>query len=333
MVCGTGPGLVDDQGLVTVTCPVNYLISVITFASYGTPTGTCGSYSYSSCNMASSMSVVTSACVGKNSCVLSSGVAQFGGDPCGGVYKGLKIQAVCAYIYMPTAAPTTRSPTKAPVVANLLHRYSFNDGTAGDSISGLNAGLYSGAYIANGQAVFTSSLNSYVLLPDILGTSASSSFSIEIWASTGAGTTGYPRIFHIAPSLVSGFSNALILYSDTNRLTVYFSVNGQSIRIDTTSAPFNYQTNLHVVLVMTFSGTSTRTLTLYVNGALVGTTSTTSTSMVPSSAGGGYLGKGSSSAAESLNGSIDEFRAWSIALSVAQIQANYKNGPNTIALV
>jgi hypothetical protein len=102
---------------------------------------------------------------------------------------------------LPSALPTP-SPSSSNV-ANLLHRYSFNDGTADDSVSGLNGGLYSGAYIANGQAVFTASLNSYVLLPDILGTSASSSFSIETWATTGV-NSGLTRIFHIAPQFSAG---------------------------------------------------------------------------------------------------------------------------------
>ena len=53
-------------------------ISAITFASYGTPTGTCGNWAVGSCNAANSTAIVTKACVGKSSCSFPADTPTFG---------------------------------------------------------------------------------------------------------------------------------------------------------------------------------------------------------------------------------------------------------------
>ncbi|MDB5217180.1 MAG: hypothetical protein JWO86_5107 [Myxococcaceae bacterium] len=90
-VCGTAP----ENGTVTLTCYGGAVITSVSFASYGTPTGACGAYAVdNTCNAGSSSSVVTTACNRKTTCAVTADNATFT-DPCFGVGKTLDVQAHC----------------------------------------------------------------------------------------------------------------------------------------------------------------------------------------------------------------------------------------------
>ena len=57
------------------------VVDKILFASYGTPTGSCGSWAVGACNAANSSAIVTAKCVGKASCSFIANTPLFG-DPC-----------------------------------------------------------------------------------------------------------------------------------------------------------------------------------------------------------------------------------------------------------
>jgi len=79
----------------TLSCPAGQAITSIDFASFGTPTGTCGGgFSKGTCDASTSLSNVKAACVGKNSCSVVAGNGVFG-DPCAGVAKQLKVKYTC----------------------------------------------------------------------------------------------------------------------------------------------------------------------------------------------------------------------------------------------
>lgn len=100
--CGTA----NERSTLTLTAPASGIFTSITFASYGTPTGTCGSFATSSCHAASSLSVVQSAAIGQNSFTISASNSVFG-DPCVGIGKQLYIEAVSsAQILTINPAPT-----------------------------------------------------------------------------------------------------------------------------------------------------------------------------------------------------------------------------------
>ena len=80
----------------TLTCQNGGVINAIEFASYGNPTGYCGSLQYGTCNSPNSLSVVQSQCIGLPSCVIESNNDVFGGDPCFNTPKHLAIQATCS---------------------------------------------------------------------------------------------------------------------------------------------------------------------------------------------------------------------------------------------
>jgi|EP01047_Picozoa_sp_COSAG01_P041856 hypothetical protein len=75
-----------------LTCATG-VISKIDFASWGTPTGQCGSFSASTCNSNASYSIVAKACLGKSSCTLVPSRNVWGADPCFGKIKVLAVQA------------------------------------------------------------------------------------------------------------------------------------------------------------------------------------------------------------------------------------------------
>jgi hypothetical protein len=88
-LCGT----VNENQTLTLTAPAGMVFISVSFASYGTPNGSCGSFTIGGCHATNSQSIVTAALVGQNSgsIVASNGVF---GDPCGGTPKRLYVQAV-----------------------------------------------------------------------------------------------------------------------------------------------------------------------------------------------------------------------------------------------
>lgn len=84
-----------NLGVLSMACPQG-VISNILFASYGTPSGSCGSWAVNaSCNSNVSVSVVTAACLGKSSCSIPVVTPVFG-DPCYDTVKHLAVQAACS---------------------------------------------------------------------------------------------------------------------------------------------------------------------------------------------------------------------------------------------
>ncbi|XP_020106800.1 beta-galactosidase 15 isoform X2 [Ananas comosus] len=79
---------------VHLRCDEGHVISSITFASYGTPNGSCQKFSRGNCHAPSSLSVVTKACQGRNNCRIGVSNDIFG-DPCRGTLKTLAVEAEC----------------------------------------------------------------------------------------------------------------------------------------------------------------------------------------------------------------------------------------------
>jgi hypothetical protein len=93
----SSPFCADEINLSTLTmfCATG-VINNILFASYGTPSGTCGSWAVNaSCNAKNSRAVVEAACLGKASCSIDANTPTFG-DPCLDVVKHLVIEATCS---------------------------------------------------------------------------------------------------------------------------------------------------------------------------------------------------------------------------------------------
>ena len=94
-----------EYNSLSVSCPGGQVIQDVTFASYGTPGGSCGAFSKSTCDASNSLSVVSSACKGLDSCTIDASNSVFG-DPCSGQGKQLSVQVSCATSTNPDPAPT-----------------------------------------------------------------------------------------------------------------------------------------------------------------------------------------------------------------------------------
>jgi hypothetical protein len=90
-VCGN----VGENAVMTLTCPTGTKFKAIQFASYGTPTGTCGGFAVSTCNASTSMATVQSLCLNQATCAIGANNTVFAMDPCGGTKKALAVQAIC----------------------------------------------------------------------------------------------------------------------------------------------------------------------------------------------------------------------------------------------
>ena len=101
-VCGEENEDSSGTNPVTVTCPGGETIQAISFVSYGTPNGSCGSWSKGSCDDSSGSTgnnneglIASNACYGQTTCSIDPTNGNFG-DPCGGTYKRLALQVECA---------------------------------------------------------------------------------------------------------------------------------------------------------------------------------------------------------------------------------------------
>jgi hypothetical protein len=88
-ICQTG----DENATLTLTAPPGMIFVSVSFASYGTPNGSCGSFSIGACHASNSQAIVEAALLGQNSASIAATNGTFG-DPCGGTFKRLYIEAV-----------------------------------------------------------------------------------------------------------------------------------------------------------------------------------------------------------------------------------------------
>lgn len=85
-----------NNAIVQLKCPINTRISTIKFASFGTPSGTCGSYTTGDCHDPRSISVVQKVCLNKNECTVDLTEESFNMGLCPGIIKKLAVEGVCS---------------------------------------------------------------------------------------------------------------------------------------------------------------------------------------------------------------------------------------------
>lgn len=103
-ICGTA----NEGGQVCLTPSTGYYFSSVQFSSYGTPGGSCGSFTQGGCHASTSLSVAQTALLGKSGTVcIDATNTNFGGDPCGGTVKRLYVQASAAQYVSGTSGSVT----------------------------------------------------------------------------------------------------------------------------------------------------------------------------------------------------------------------------------
>ncbi|XP_074263626.1 beta-galactosidase 5-like isoform X1 [Silene latifolia] len=77
-------------------CEAGQTISSVQFASFGTPSGTCGSFVKGTCHAQDSHAIVEKRCIGRQRCSVTISNMNFGGDPCPKTLKRLSVEAICS---------------------------------------------------------------------------------------------------------------------------------------------------------------------------------------------------------------------------------------------
>lgn len=215
----------------------------------------------------------------------------------------------------------------APLPA-LAHRYSFSETsgtTVADSLGGpaWNGTLPGGGTFSSGQLTLTSASSQYVSLPAGI-VSTFSNLTIETWVKLDS-TANWMRIFDFGNNTTSYmFLTPQNGSTSRMRFAITTSGGGGEQQITGTSA---LSAGVWSHVAVTLNG---NTGILYLNGIPVGTNS--AVTLRPWSLGStanNYLGK-SQYSDPYLNGILDEFRIYNVALSSAEIAATYTLGPNQL---
>ena len=162
---------VPENSIATVSCPSGN-ISAITFASFGTPVGSCanGFEINPACNNVDSVSVVSSLCLGQQSCSVLASDTVFG-DPCYGTVKALAIQVACSgpdfsvYSHNITIPVGSVGSVHVPLTGatGTVTESGNTVWQNGDYVSG-QTGFFGGYLGSDGRAVFDLGSGSYAFV-------------------------------------------------------------------------------------------------------------------------------------------------------------------------
>jgi hypothetical protein len=219
----------------------------------------------------------------------------------------------------------------------LTHRWSFNDGTANDSVGGANGTLVGTASVAGGTLVLPGGANgtAYLQLPAGI-VSSMTNCTWEVWCKRTA-VAGWGRIFDFGSN--SGGTNAtgtgqtyVFLTPDSAggaappRFAFTTNSNGAENPVLTATAQVTDGTTNVYTVVFDFTKNFSA---LYTNG----TQTATGTTPLPLSGlldYNNWMGRSQWAADPDLNGTIDEFRMWEGRLLPGELAQSVTNGPNTL---
>jgi hypothetical protein len=217
--------------------------------------------------------------------------------------------------------PTALEPVD-PGTDNLTHLYTFDDGTANDSVGTAHGTLEGDANISGGSLVLDGDDDWMSMPGDVIALNTYSELSIECrFTSIAGGNTEYTMLAYFGDSIgelgANGFFISCARGDDKSRA---------AISIGNTSAPYEsesgadgpeYDDGLEHHMVSTINATD---ITLYIDGVLISSTPLdTQNSISGISQNLAYLGKGGYAADPEWAGAIDSFRIYNKALSEAEV--------------
>lgn len=94
------------EAKVHLQCAQGQSISAIKFASFGNPSGHCGSFVKGTCHATNSQAIIEKNCMEKEHCLVPVSISYFKEDPCPNFVKRLSVEAVCS----PASASATSRP-------------------------------------------------------------------------------------------------------------------------------------------------------------------------------------------------------------------------------
>jgi len=217
---------------------------------------------------------------------------------------------------------------RAPVVP--VHSYTFEDGTANDSVGGADGVLVGGAEVIDG-AMVTFAQDQWMEMPgDVIAMGTYPEVTIEAWYTPTAGAnTGWSMLAYFGDNVNDMGNDGFFITSargdDKSRA---------AISCGNTSAPYSaesgadgpeYDDGLLHHMVSTINATD---ITLYIDGVLMASTPLSETNSISCiSPNLAYLAKGGYGGDPEWIGAIEEFNIYDVALTEAQVAANYAAGP------
>ena len=292
---GTVCGITLNEGSsMTLTAPVGHVFDKVLFASYGTPTGSCGSFAIGSCHAASSQTAAEGLILGKNTVtIVQNGFLGLVGDPCVGTPKNLYIQARFAPI----------SPTLARDLTISNNNGTLTNGVAYDSTDGGGSWSFDGT-------------NDYINIPKAGLVYGAGPKTLMAWAKVTVNTGGI--------QIIAGYgaaSNSSAFFIGVNTLTPL--IGGFQNDISSGTVSLNTWFNLCNV----YDGT---TAYLYLNGSLLSSGAKSWNTILSTS--DGIIGSQISAILQYWNGNISDVRLYNRALTASEILAYYNTTKSRFGL-
>jgi len=220
----------------------------------------------------------------------------------------------------------------------LIHRYSFNDGTANDSVGHANGKLVGAVRILDGQARFDGTAGEVIELPangpDGINVNTLHAVTVEAWFTVQS-EKDWARIFDFGTTAATegGVGGAQYLFFvphagffDDARAVICDKADRSGEAVISTK-PVAPGAETHVALVV-----DEKTITLYINGAQVGQTPLTTQRLAALGNDKALLGGSLFSADPAFSGSINELRIYNVAADAGQIHSSNEAGPNKVVI-
>lgn len=228
-VCATA----SEGGTVNITAPAGYKFVKVVFASYGTPTGSCGSFVIdTSCHSRTSKSVVEGYLLNQSGTISIPASNAVFGDPCPGIEKRLYVQAL--------VAPATWSD----ISGNFYSATLYN----GPGFSGND----------NGVLVFDGT-DDYGSFGQSLVGAGNTAYTVIVWCKRNRNNVGYEEL--IAQWTNAGSGNSF-----------YFGFDGSNVRFTDNwySVPIPGAGNVGEWMCLVGVNTGSNAY-IYLNGVLMAT--------------------------------------------------------------
>ena len=211
----------------------------------------------------------------------------------------------------------------------LAHRYSFSSNTSNvwDSIGMAHGSLIGNAIITNNFLELSGAPGDYVNLPGGL-VSSSSAATIEFWAAFGANGAG-ARLFNFGDISNSLGQNYLAF-------SPHSVSGGAQMDLATTAGTLNLSAtpalDTRAVQVDCVVDPATGYNAIYTNGVLMGAVTAAAPSLSSVSPAWSFIGRSLFASDAWLNATVDELRIYDGRLTSAQIAADVRAGPDTLAI-
>ena len=214
----------------------------------------------------------------------------------------------------------------------ITHRYSFTS-DATDSVGSADGTLVNGATVAGGQLVLAGGqgpgAQHAALDAGTIGINTYTDVTIEAWYTVNI-EANWARVFDFGFTNGTGGNYIFLTHQNSNNGQMRAALSdtnpgfNNENQVDGGAQPDN--TPIHVAVVY---NDAADLMTLYVNGAAVGTNAATTIQLSALSNDNAFLGRALYND-PGLTGSIDEFRIYDNALSANDIQASFNAGADTL---